>query len=125
MLCKAAVMEDRPGFQAIQGAAEPADAKALGRNISGFEQEKWDYVVHEVAFQCFLNQNFDKTPGLRDLLLSTQGKVLVEAAKNDRIWGVGLDANDPGIWDPSKWEGTEYPRECIDAAGARRSWAGA
>lgn len=104
MLCKASVMGDLGSFHAIERAQDPAQAKALGRQVSPFIASTWESVIREVAFET-VYQKFEKVPGLRELLLSTGDKVLVEAAKNDRIWGVGLDATNPKIWDQNKWQG--------------------
>lgn len=41
-------------------------------------------------------------------LLSTKGYLLVEGNKNDVFWGVGLDVNDPAIYDMGNWKGFNY-----------------
>jgi ribA/ribD-fused uncharacterized protein len=46
---------------------------------------------------------FDQSPELEDWLLATGDTVLVEASPVDRIWGIGLAANDPRAEDPSNW----------------------
>ena len=38
-------------------------------------------------------------------LISTNNKILVEASPFDKIWGVGLDQNNPDILDENKWKG--------------------
>lgn len=44
-------------------------------------------------------------PQLRAYLLSTGDRVLVEASPMDRIWGIGLAADDERALDPSRWRG--------------------
>ena len=43
---------------------------------------------------------FLQNEGTRRELFESRGKVLVEASRGDRFWGIGL-----GMGDPSKWEG--------------------
>ena len=45
------------------------------------------------AMETALQAKFCTYPGLRDLLLSTAGAVLVEASQNDLFWGAGRDGN--------------------------------
>ena len=48
---------------------------------------------------------FSQHPDLKEFLLDTGKRVLVEASPVDRIWGVGLAADDDRITDPHAWRG--------------------
>ena len=48
---------------------------------------------------------FSQSIPLRDFLLNTQERVLVEASPVDRIWGIGLAADDSEVANPPKWRG--------------------
>ncbi len=48
---------------------------------------------------------FTAHPPMRDFLLGTGGKVLVEASPIDRVWGIGLAATDRRAATPSTWRG--------------------
>jgi ribA/ribD-fused uncharacterized protein len=41
----------------------------------------------------------------RNAELGTGEQVLVEASPRDRIWGIGLAADDPRAADPATWRG--------------------
>ena len=42
---------------------------------------------------------------MREYLLSTNDKVLVEASPTDCVWGIGLGKSNPDALDPTKWRG--------------------
>lgn len=48
---------------------------------------------------------FSQNKGLKRELFATYPKTLVEASPYDRIWGIGLLANDSRASDQSKWKG--------------------
>lgn len=48
---------------------------------------------------------FGQHPELRDFLLSTRDRVLVEASPRDRVWGIGLSASDERATSPATWQG--------------------
>lgn len=48
---------------------------------------------------------FGQHPELRDFLLGTGNRVLVEASPRDRIWGIGLAADDDRATSPAHWPG--------------------
>ena len=48
---------------------------------------------------------FGQNADLRDFLLGTDERVLVEASPTDRIWGIGLAAADARTADPRQWIG--------------------
>lgn len=73
----------------------PRKAKELGRLVAGFEFKRWSlYARFIVEHGVYLK--FSQNEVLREVLLSTGDKVLVEAALNDALWGVGTDKN--GLW---------------------------
>ena len=43
---------------------------------------------------------------LRNFLISTDDKVLVEASPKDEVWGIGLDEHSPEATCPRKWKDT-------------------
>ncbi|ROT32593.1 NADAR family protein [Micromonospora sp. HM5-17] len=85
-------------------APSPGAAQALGRRVRGFDQEVWD--AHRFDLVVAGNMaKFGQHPELRDYLLGTRDRVLVEASPIDRIWGIGLAATDPRAADPTRWRG--------------------
>jgi hypothetical protein len=76
----------------------------LGRHIKHFDDQIWQQ--HRFALVVAGNlAKFSQHPNLQDFLLATGEQVLVEAAPNDRIWGIGLAESDPKAWQPSTWQG--------------------
>lgn len=104
MLCKAAAMGDRSGYLRIARCRDPSEAKALGRQVEGFNDSVWDRIVCSVAFQVVF-QKFSKTPKLQRALLATGDCVIAEATRNDVNWGIGIDRGDPRCTMPSQWRG--------------------
>ena len=51
-------------------------------------------------------QKFVASPDLCSLLLSTGDKIIAEATRKDKIWGIGIDVGDPRVQDPKQWKGT-------------------
>jgi ribA/ribD-fused uncharacterized protein len=48
---------------------------------------------------------FGQHAGLRQFLLGTGDRVLVEASPRDTIWGIGLAAGDERAAGPDRWRG--------------------
>jgi len=48
---------------------------------------------------------FGQRPRLREFLLGTGDRVLVEASARDTIWGIGLAADDGRAARPEHWRG--------------------
>jgi ribA/ribD-fused uncharacterized protein len=104
MAAKARLFQDEATAARIVDAAHPGAAKALGRQVTGFDEETW--VRHRYAIVLRANlAKFQQDDRLRDYLHSTGDRVLVEASPLDRIWGVGLSATDERASRPSQWRG--------------------
>lgn len=82
---------------------DPNFYKSLGRKVKNYDEDKWNKIRYEVMLDC-LRAKF-KVPELRQRLLNTENKELVEASPYDKIWGIGLRADNPGSNDKSRWLG--------------------
>jgi hypothetical protein len=104
MVGKARLFGDESLADRMLTVPGPGAVKALGRQVSGFDESVWD--AHR--FDLVTDGNvakFGQHPDLRDYLLGTGERVLVEASPVDRIWGIGLAATDPRASDPARWRG--------------------
>jgi ribA/ribD-fused uncharacterized protein len=104
MAAKARLFGDTDSERRILAVQDPAEAKALGREVRGFDEKTWE--VHR--FEIVVAAGMAKFADNRDLgayLRSTSGRVLVEASPRDRVWGIGLSASDERARDPTRWRG--------------------
>ncbi|WP_067699265.1 NADAR family protein [Nocardia jejuensis] len=101
---KARLFGDEEMRARVLASATPADAKRLGRAVRGFDSEAWEAHRYDIVLRGSIAK-FGQHEQLRDFLLATEGKVLVEAAPRDQIWGIGLGADDPAAADPAQWRG--------------------
>ncbi|MDO7877503.1 NADAR family protein [Hymenobacter sp. ASUV-10] len=104
MAQKARLFDNEDVFQRIIAAKTPAEAKSLGRQVRGFDDAAW--TAKRMAIVVRGNfAKFSQHPELREFLLNTNNRVLVEASPVDRIWGIGLVADDERAADPRRWDG--------------------
>jgi ribA/ribD-fused uncharacterized protein len=104
MPAKALLFGDTETAERIRTAPHPEAAKALGREVRGFDEQLWA----ERRFDLVVAGNlakFGQHPDLRDFLLGTGSRVLVEASPLDRVWGTGLAAADDQATSPEHWRG--------------------
>jgi len=104
MAGKALLFGDARVAGQIREAPDPATAKALGREVGGFDEQRWARHRFEIVVTGNMAK-FSQHPQLRQFLLSTGEQVLVEAAPRDRIWGIGLTADDQRTASPQHWQG--------------------
>ncbi|KAK5954028.1 hypothetical protein OHC33_004599 [Knufia fluminis] len=92
MYHKALLMGDREvAGRILKGEnAHPSRAKALGREVKGFDGEVWGGEADRVVEEGNLRK-FGQNGELREILLETGDRELVEASPEDRIWGIGFD----------------------------------
>jgi ribA/ribD-fused uncharacterized protein len=91
----------------IMRETNPRKQKAWGREVRGFDQEEWNKVSKELVYEG-LYAKFTQNEDLKEILLSTGDREIVEAAWYDTVWGVGLREDDPLILDKSNWKGMNY-----------------
>ncbi|MGI8333751.1 NADAR family protein [Actinomadura scrupuli] len=104
MAGKARLFGDEEVLARIVAAPHPKAAKDLGRRVRGYDEETW--AAHRSDIVTAGNvAKFGQDPALKEYLLGTGGRVLVEASPLDRIWGIGLPADDERAVRPSQWRG--------------------
>jgi ribA/ribD-fused uncharacterized protein len=104
MAAKALLSGDAETAARIRQAPHPGAAKALGRQVRGFCEQVWAERRFEVVVAGNLAK-FGQHPDLGKFLLDTGDRVLVEASPQDRIWGIGLAADDDRATVPEQWLG--------------------
>lgn len=104
MAAKARLFGDREIEEQILKPSHPKQAKELGRKVRGFDEAAW---IRE-RYRLVVEGNFAKfsqNPGLKEFLLATGKRLLVEASPYDRIWGIGLAADHTDAEKPAAWKG--------------------
>lgn len=104
MASKAKLFGDEEIREQILKCRDPKQIKALGRKVRNFDEAVWN----EAKYLIVLNGNylkFTQNPKLRNFLLSTGDKILVEASPYDGIWGIQMGQEDENILNPLKWRG--------------------
>jgi ribA/ribD-fused uncharacterized protein len=104
MAAKARLAGDEDVLARILATDDPAEAKALGRQVRGFDARAWEERGHAAVVEGNLAK-FSQHPHLGAYLLSTHPAVLVEASPADAVWGIGLEAAHPDARVPSRWPG--------------------
>ncbi|MFJ7065225.1 NADAR family protein [Streptomyces sp. NPDC101115] len=101
---KARLFGDAEAERAALTATSPAAAKKAGRLVRDFDETTWQEKRFEIVVAGSVHK-FASDEGLRGFLLGTGNRVLVEASPVDRVWGIGLAADDPRALDPDRWRG--------------------
>ncbi|MGK5557241.1 NADAR family protein [Actinomadura kijaniata] len=101
---KARLFGDEDALTEILAKPDPARAKAFGRKIRGFDERTWEKHRYDIVVRGNVAK-FSAHDDLREYLVATEGRVLVEASPVDRVWGIGLAEDDPRAQRPSQWRG--------------------
>jgi len=104
MAGKAILFEDQEAFNDILKEKNPKAVKNIGRRVKNFYQDDWEKNRFNIVVQGNYLK-FSQNSLLREYLLSTENKIIVEASPYDRIWGVGMTQDDKKINDPQAWKG--------------------
>lgn len=101
---KARLFGDAERLGRILQAKSPGEAKALGREVLGFEQSIWQAARETIVLRGNLAK-FSQNAALSTYLLGTGERVLVEASPRDAVWGAGLTRDCSDAERPENWPG--------------------
>lgn len=104
MASKARLFGDTEILSKIMKSYDPKTIKALGRKVKNFDETIWNRVKYGVVLNgSYLK--FSQNKPIRDFLLSTKAKILVEASPYDAVWGIKMSVSDENAYNPLKWKG--------------------
>ncbi|MFF4042107.1 NADAR family protein [Streptomyces sp. NPDC001816] len=104
MAGKARLFGDAEAERRVLAAGHPAEAKKAGRLVRDFDEAIWERERFRIVVEGSVHK-FGSDEDLRAFLLNTGDRVLVEASPVDRVWGIGLAADDEAASDPERWRG--------------------
>jgi ribA/ribD-fused uncharacterized protein len=107
MMGKASLFGDDDIFNQMSESLDPKKQKDLGQKVKNFDQTVWDrYCFDIVIIGNYLK--FSQNETIKKQIKSTGDKTLVEGSPLDKIWGVGLQFDDPLILDKKNWKGKNF-----------------
>ncbi|MFF8593088.1 NADAR family protein [Streptomyces sp. NPDC015220] len=104
MAGKARLFGDAEAERRAVTAGHPSQAKKAGRLVRGFDEDVWARERFRIVVEGSVHK-FAAHPELREFLSNTGERLLVEASPVDRVWGIGLAADDEAAADPERWRG--------------------
>jgi ribA/ribD-fused uncharacterized protein len=113
MYKKALMFGDYLMAKAIMETKNPREQKAFGRQVEGFNKERWETYCRDIVYDANVAK-FTQNEEMKEELMFTAGRTLVEASPHDKIWGIGLAAADPLASDRNTWKGTNWLGEAIE-----------
>ena len=104
MAKKAMLFGDITVYQQIMKSSDPGECKSLGKLVKGFDPVVWDIYKYEIVYNANYAK-FHQNDYLMQKLIATGNAVLAEASPLDKIWGIGMSADDPRAKHPDLWNG--------------------
>ena len=115
MATKASIMNDFETADKILAEKNPSKHKDLGRQIKNFDSALWDKLKFSTVYLGNYYK-FTQNGDLQDFILMLPDNIVfAEAAPWDKIWGIGLDLDDPRALNQDTWQGTNLLGEAITA----------
>ncbi len=104
MAGKAKLFNDEEVFEEIMKCKDPKKIKSLGRKVKNFDEEKWNKAKIDIVFKGNYLK-FTQNKDLKEFLLSTGNRIIVEASPYDAVWGIKMSEKDEFVNNPLKWKG--------------------
>ncbi|AWI04220.1 NADAR family protein [Clostridium drakei] len=101
---KARLFKDNETLDEIMKSSHPKQMKTLGRKVKNFDEELWIKSRYSIIVKGNYAK-FTQNENLKEFLIQTKDRVLVEASPYDRIWGIGMSKDDHNIENPLCWKG--------------------
>ena len=115
MWYKARFFGDAEAMDALKDTTlHPRESKDIGGRVRGYDEKAWECV--RFGYMVYVNYlKFSQNQDLKEQLLATGDKILVEASPYDKIWGIGLAEGEPDevLSDTKNWKGRNLLGEAL------------
>lgn len=101
---KARAFNDKESLDKILSTKNSRKQKELGRKIKNYDDEVWSKIRYEAVVKGNYAK-FTQNENLKNQLLDTGNKIIVEASPYDTIWGIGLSEFDESRFNEDLWRG--------------------
>jgi ribA/ribD-fused uncharacterized protein len=88
----------------VEEGTSPRVAKDLGRLVKNYDDKEWDK-IREGQMYIAVKAKFESSELLKEKLLNTGDRILVEGTPFDPVWGVMIKWDDDRILDEKNWKG--------------------
>ena len=78
--------------------------KKLGRLVKNFDNDIWNANKINI-YKNHCREKFKQNEYLKQELMNTKGKILVETSPTDKIWGIGMNEKQARQTNPKEWKG--------------------
>lgn len=99
-----ALLFDKSKASLIAYETHAYQVKMLGRKVRNYNDTKWNEVRYDKMVEV-LRAKFSQNEDLKQILLETGDRTLVEGSPYDKIWGVKIDWQDDKILDEKNYKG--------------------
>ena len=121
MYAKALLFGDREAADKILASESPREQQGIGRAVRGFDESVWVMFREGIVYDGN-SARFRQNPDQQELLFATRRTTLVEASPHDRVWGIGLAADDPRAQDRAQWLGLNLLGEALTRVREALLW---
>ncbi|MGL4450371.1 MAG: NADAR family protein [Sarcina sp.] len=101
---KARLFGDKEILAEILETSEQFRIKYLGRQVKNFDEEVWLKEKYKIVLKGNMAK-FSQNEEIKEFLINTGYKVIVEASPYDVVWGIGLSEQDASDNNPTRWKG--------------------
>ena len=88
----------------IMAESDPKQQYYLGKNLKP-DESQWNDQISKQTMKKGVNAKFAQCSTLKNDLLGTKDKLIIQCNPYDTVWSNGLKMNDENVEDPTKWKG--------------------
>ncbi|KAL4911868.1 hypothetical protein BDW62DRAFT_195971 [Aspergillus aurantiobrunneus] len=115
---KAKLFGDEAALKRLHATKDTDKHREIGRKIKNFDEEVWKKECYRLAvkgnFLKFISPARGNRANLREHLLRTGKRELVNASPYDRLWGIGFKALDAKKIAREQWGANQYGKALME-----------